>query len=143
MRSKTVKSPLDRCEAGTYLKFSQHFQSLVEFLPRLRLREPRIPGSVHQDWAAVSLEHEPLGGDFYGGDLVGGGFGFDFGDCEEVFYRLGEAAVAVDPVFLEGFDGFLGVCFGEFSVGVDAEFGVGEVGGGDEGGEDFGRILNR
>ena len=31
--------------------------------------------------------------------------------------------MAVDPVFFEGVDGFGGVGFGEFAVGVDAELG--------------------
>ena len=66
-------------------------------------------------------------GDLHGGDLVGGGFGFEPGDGEEVLDGVGEAAVAVDPVFLEGGDGFGGVGFGEFAVGVDAEFGVAEI----------------
>lgn len=55
---------------------------------------------------------------------MGGGFGFDSCDGEEVFDGFGEAAVAVDPVFFEGVDGFGGVGFGEFAVGVDAELGV-------------------
>ena len=80
-------------------------------------------------------------GDLDGGDLVGGGFGFDAGDGYEVLDGVGEAAVAVDPVFLEGGDGFLGVGFGEFAVGVDAELCVGEVGGGDECGERLSRKV--
>ena len=50
------------------------------------------------------MEDEALGGELYGGGAVGGGFGFDAGDGEEIFYGGGEAAVAVDPVFLEGAD---------------------------------------
>ena len=50
--------------------------------------------------------------------------------------------MAVDPVFLEGVDGFGGVGFGELAVGVDSEFCVGEVGGGDEGGEVIGRLID-
>ena len=66
-------------------------------------------------------------GEFDGGDVVGGGFGFDAGVGEEVLDGVGEAAVAVDPVFLEGGDGFGGVGFGEFAVSVDAEFGVAQI----------------
>jgi hypothetical protein len=33
--------------------------------------------------------------------------------------------VAVDPVFLQGVDGFGGLGIGELAVGVDAELGVG------------------
>lgn len=89
------------------------------------------------------MQDQPLVGDFDGRDVVGGGFGFDAGDGEEVLDGVGEAAVAVDPVFLQGGDGFGGVGFGEFAVGVDAEFCVGEVCGGDEGGKEVGRRLNR
>jgi hypothetical protein len=63
---------------------------------------------------------------------AGGGFGFDAGDGEEVLDGAEEAAVAVLPVFPEGGDRFWSVGFGEFAVGVDAEFGVGEVGCWDE-----------
>ena len=71
------------------------------------------------------MEDEALAGELDGGDVVGGGFGFDAGDGEEVLDGGGEAAVAVDPVFLEGGDGFGGVGFGELAVGVYAEFGIG------------------
>ena len=54
------------------------------------------------------MQDEALVGKLYGGDVVGGGFGFDAGDGEEVLDGVGEAAVAVDPVFLEGGDGFGG-----------------------------------
>ena len=50
-------------------------------------------------------------GEFHGGDVVGGSFGFDGGDGEEVFRGVRETAVAVDPVFLQGGDGFGGELF--------------------------------
>jgi hypothetical protein len=64
--------------------------------------------------------YQPLTRNLHGGDLVGGGFGFDAGDAQEVFNGFGKAAVAVDPVFLQGVDGFGGV--GGFAVGVDSQF---------------------
>jgi hypothetical protein len=71
----------------------------------------------------VGLDYyQPLSGDFHGRDIVGGGFGFDAGDGQEVFNGFGKAAVAVDPVFLQGVDGFGGVGFGEFAVVVDSQF---------------------
>lgn len=39
------------------------------------------------------MEDEALGGECYGGDAVGGGFGFDPSDGEEVLHGVGEAAV--------------------------------------------------
>ncbi len=59
-----------------------------------------------------------------------------------MFDGIGQAAVAVDPVFLQGVDGFGGVGFGEFAVGMDAQLGVGEVGGWDEGWEVIGRLID-
>ncbi len=50
------------------------------------------------------MEHEALAGDLHGGDLVGGGFGFDAGDGEEFLDGMGEAAVSVLLVFFEGGD---------------------------------------
>jgi len=54
------------------------------------------------------MQDEELVGKLRGGDAVGGGFGFDAGYGEEVLDGVGEAAVAVDPVFLGGSDGFWG-----------------------------------
>ncbi len=47
------------------------------------------------------------------GDMVAGGFafGFDAGDREEVLDWVGEAAVAVEPVVIDGGDGFGGCWF--------------------------------
>jgi len=54
------------------------------------------------------MQDEALVGKLHGGDVVRGGFGFDAVDGEEVLDGVGEASVAVDPVFLEGSDGFWG-----------------------------------
>jgi len=54
------------------------------------------------------VEDQALAREFHGGNAVGGGFGFDSSDGEEVLDGVGEAVVAVDPVFLEGGDGFRG-----------------------------------
>ena len=40
--------------------------------------------------------------------------------------------MAVDPVIFEGVDGFGGIGFGEFAVGVDAELGVAQIRSGDK-----------
>jgi len=58
------------------------------------------------------VEDEPLAGELHRGDVVGGGFRFDAGDGEEVLDGVGEAAVAIDPISIEGGDGFRGVGFG-------------------------------
>ena len=91
-------------EDPSSLEVFKHPQRFLKFLVRLRLRQPWIARTIQQDRAPVPLEHQPLPGDLDGGDLVGGGFGFDAGDGEEVLDGVGEAAVAVLPVFLEGGD---------------------------------------
>lgn len=81
------------------LEVLQHFKCFIEFVCRFGLCQPRIPRTIHKNRTAVSLKHQALGGNFHGGDLVGGGFGFDSCDSEEVLHGVGEAAVAVNPVF--------------------------------------------
>lgn len=56
-------------------------------------------------------------------------------DGEEVFDWLVQTSVAVDPVFFQGVDGFGGVGFREFAVGVDAELGVAQIRSGNESGK--------
>ena len=63
------------------------------------------------------------------------------GDGEEVFDGFRQKAVAVDPVFFEGGNGFRGIGLGELAVSVYSQFGIGEVRGRDEGGKRLNRQV--
>ena len=126
------------------LEIPQHLQRLFEFLGGLGCRESWEAGAVQQYRRTVLMQDEALVGELHRGDAVGCGFGFYAVEGEEVLDGVGEAAVAVDPVFLEGGDGFRGIGFGEFAVGVDAELGVCKVSRWDERWQDCGFwILDR
>jgi len=91
-----------------FLEIPQHLQRLFEFLGGLGFCESREARAVQQYRRTVLMQDEALVGKLHGGDVVRGGFGFDAVDGEEVLDGVGEASVAVDPVFLEGSDGFWG-----------------------------------
>jgi hypothetical protein len=113
---------------------SQEFQNFRELLRGVDGLEARV-AVVEGDGLVVANEGEALALKFNGGDFPGGGAELDAREGEEMGDGIGETSEAVAPGCFEGIEVFFREAFGEFAVGVDAEFGVVDEGVREIGGE--------